>query len=416
MLKKIYITVILFLLLYYPPVFHINVLPPLGVISWIYLIINYRCWNLYLHTKALLKNIFLLVAINIWTLVIIKINQESLSNMAGLVYWVIIIIPICLHITIMLNKNNYSIHDLLNLLLSVGLIQGLLAIITFISPSLKQILTLNLLQQGAISQDAYLYSYDRRFYGYANGLTFGMPVVQAFLSGIALYLSIYKGKKYIIYTVICFFSAAINARVSMVVIGVCIGVLIFFTPKKKRSVYLRYLVGGGMAVIFVFLGIMLISYYAPHTFEWIRSGILEILEFLHGDINDGYFSYITDIGHLQLPKGIKLIVGSGARTLGGNRYGISSDIGYINDIWLGGILYCIVIYSLMLYYLIKINKIKTSKDKNILTFIQYTLLFCAIFLNVKMYIVSLNGFSNLFLILIVYIVYGKDKTHKLTKN
>lgn len=205
MLKKIYITVILFLLLYYPPVFHINVLPPLGVISWIYLIINYRCWNLYLHTKALLKNIFLLVAINIWTLVIVKINQESLSNMAGLVYWVIIIIPICLHITIMLNKNNYSIYDLLNLLLSVGLIQGLLAIITFISPSLKQILTLNLLQQGAISQDAYLYSYDRRFYGYANGLTFGMPVVQAFLSGIALYLSIYKGKKYIIYTVICFF-------------------------------------------------------------------------------------------------------------------------------------------------------------------------------------------------------------------
>ena len=215
---------------------------------------------------------------------------------------------------------------------------------------------------------------------------------------------------------ICFFSAAINARVSMVVIGVCIGVLIFFTPKKKRSVYLRYLVGGGMAVIFAFLGIILISYYAPHTFEWIRSGILEILEFLHGDINDGYFSYITDIGHLQLPKGIKLIVGSGARTLGGNRYGISSDIGYINDIWLGGILYCIVIYSLMLYYLIKINKIKTSKDKNILTFIQYTLLFCAIFLNVKMYIVSLNGFSNLFLILIIYIVYGKDKTHKLTKN
>lgn len=81
-----------------------------------------------------------------------------------------------------------------------------------------------------------------------------------------------------------FFSAAINARVSMVVIGVCIGVLIFFTPKKKRSVYLRYLVGGGMAVIFAFLGIILISYYAPHTFEWIRSGILEILEFLHGDI------------------------------------------------------------------------------------------------------------------------------------
>ena len=65
-----------------------------------------------------------------------------------------------------------------------------------------------------------------------------------------------------------------------------------------------------MAVIFAFLGIILISYYAPHTFEWIRSGILEILEFLHGDINDGYFSYITDIGHLQLPKGIKLIVGS----------------------------------------------------------------------------------------------------------
>ena len=92
------------------------------------------------------------------------------------------------------------------------------------------------------------------------------------------------------------------------------------------------------------------------------------------------------------------------------------DVYKRQDIWLGGILYCIVIYSLMLYYLIKINKIKTSKDKNILTFIQYTLLFCAIFLNVKMYIVSLNGFSNLFLILIIYIVYGKDKTHKLTKN
>lgn len=398
MLKKIYITVILFLLLYYPPVFHINVLPPLGVISWI--IFNYKLSMLeFIFThKSFIKKYFSFSCNQYLDFSIVKINQESLSNMAGLVYWVIIIIPICLHITIMLNKNNYSIYDLLNLLLSVGLIQGLLAIITFISPSLKQILTLNLLQQGAISQDAYLYSYDRRFYGYANGLTFGMPVVQAFLSGIALYLSIYKGKKYIIYTVICFFSAAINARVSMVVIGVCIGVLIFFTPKKKRSVYLRYLVGGGMAVIFAFLGIILISYYAPHTFEWIRSGILEILEFLHGDINDGYFSYITDIGHLQLPKGIKLIVGSGARTLGGNRYGISSDIGYINDIWLGGILYCIVIYSLMLYYLIKINKIKTSKDKNILTFIQYTLYFVPIFERKNVYR-KLKDFQIYFLFL-----------------
>ena len=54
------------------------------------------------------------------------------------------------------------------------------------------------------------------------------------------------------------------------------------------------------------------------------------------------------------PKGTELVFGTGESILWGNKYGVCSDVGFINDLWRGGILYFTAIIGLFILTLWKI--------------------------------------------------------------
>lgn len=415
MLMKIMLSIYIFILLYYPPIFGINTLLPMGFISWIYLATHTKALNKIVNLRKVVINYLIWSAVCVWMGTIILINNEAWGNMAGPVYWLVIIIPACLTISIVIKKRGFDIYYLLDVLLFVGTIQGLFAMIAFLFPGVKDVVTKILLEQNAIDELAYLYAYEHRLYGYASGLTFSMPVIQAFLAMIALFLSIYKKSRYFIYVPLLVLSSVINARSSIIICVICAAILIFLKGKNKKSIILRFLNFFFVLIVTAIMGIFIISRVAPQTYEWIITGIGEIVSVLRGNIQEGYFTYITDAQHFILPKDTGILFGVGARTLGGNRYEVYSDVGYINDIWFGGVFYCIIAYSIIGYYFYGMRfsgykKNDYSNKINILyKFLRYSFTISFICLNIKMYLISINGFSSLFLLFVFFIAFEKKE-------
>ncbi|MFP3489316.1 hypothetical protein R0K20_17130, partial [Staphylococcus sp. SIMBA_130] len=89
-----------------------------------------------------------------------------------------------------------------------------------------------------------------------------------------------------------------------------------------------------------------------------------------------------------------VLFGEGERILSSNDSGVRSDIGYINDIWLGGIFYSFLLY---VFFLLLIRDIGRYNNENIRIgkFLYFLLLGTFIVSNIKGYIFVMNNLTNL---------------------
>src|SRR5699024_6579900 len=127
-----------------------------------------------------------------------------------------------------------------------------------------------------------------------------------------------------------------------------------------------------------------ISSIFPDVYKWLSTGVEEIIGFFSGNVEEGYFSYLFDENNYPLPDNI--LFGEGNRALKG--ISISSDIGYINDLWLGGLIYLVIMYSLTLYNTIILYK---NKYNNFYSFFAVFYLTTVIFINFKGVAFGISG-------------------------
>jgi hypothetical protein len=273
--------------------------------------------------------------------IIAFLNDNSYEITAPFLYWMVDIIPGCIVTLDICFRKKYTETELIELLLIVGTVQGLLAAFTFIYPEFKSFLLSKMLLYG--QQDLYLDLARYRIYGISANMTFSAPIVQSMLGMMAVYLAVKKNMKYMLYFPLLAFSAVINARISIVVmlVGIVAIYVSFLTLDFKRIIRTIIIVCVSIIALRALLYWMKIS--APETYTWIDTGTNEIISFLKGD-STGFFNYVTNEEKYVLPSGLSFIFGKGILVLGGWKYGIASDIGWINDIWKGGIVYSIIIY------------------------------------------------------------------------
>lgn len=285
-------------------------------------------------------------------------------------------------------KNYYSIERVLSFFINVGTIQGLIAVIAFVFPNIQRFFLDQLLQYGVGDVVNKIGSF--RMYGYSLNLTFATPALQAFLAVLAFYLIISLNKRiYIFHLIILIMSGVLNARTSFVIfiVGMFFFILIGAGSKKMfiRNVFL-------FGLVIPVIGFLLLDVIqnSEQTSRWIGDGINEILSFFKGQ-RVGYFTYFDNATKFVLPKNHNVIFGKGVRIMFSNPFMVSSDIGYINDIWLGGILYAVSTYIFYIYFLIKgLHKRKGNLYKFLFWFSLVTLFI----LNIKGYIFSLNDITT----------------------
>lgn len=354
-LSRIIHIVVLFIFLYNPPLLKNSVLIHVLFIVSVVKIANSRkehkrAYNIMQNTK-ILPFIGSLIFISAYLLVYDSISRNANVAYGRIYLYMIIAVEIVIiSYRIGIFYESKGLEYACNDILIAGNIQALIGVLMFVSPALKQTLVNIMYSNGVSKISPYLLR--ARFFGFANYLTSTTAILQIMLAVLAFWLFLDKSYKYIFYFPMLVFSAIFNARSSLVIGVVGILLVLFYKIRIENKKAFRKI------LIIILLSTLVICFIMPRiangaSVEWVQDGIEEIVAFLQGE-ETGYFEYLNE--KIFLPESFReVLFGTGHAIFLGR---IASDVGYINDIWMIGI---ILTFGLYLSYIIFLkNNYKTS--------------------------------------------------------
>ena len=371
---KISIPMILFMymLIYNPPVlaplFCRNSVWLVMLPSAAYVLLNWKAFRKFMIVRAVVWTEIILGAIFIYLVLMAKINGNDFSLFVYFVYWMAGDIPFALACWIWFRKNGFGAEELLDHLLAAGLLMAVTAVAALLISPVKEFFTEKMLAYGMSHMVTVKLSVYRDF-GLAANLTSTAAYVQAALACIALWRGIRGKYLWLLAFPVLAFSANINLRSSVYLIlagmaAVLAGIL-FTKDRKLIGIFFAAASAAGAVACFGLGWIRLIN---PMTHEWLARGLEEVSTFAAGAKSpyaDGYFGELAwMLAPEHFPKGVKLIFGAGTEIMGTlveEKYGVSSDVGFMNDLWRGGILYLAVMTGLYLRMLWKIVNSRTIR-------------------------------------------------------
>lgn len=273
-----------------------------------------------------------------------------------------------LHIIIAIDFMKYfgfDKDDMIRVLLNLALFQGIITIIMLMFPSTKNIaLTLYYL-----NRDENIFISRMRIYGISGDYTFFTPIYHGILASVAFFYSIFKDRKYLIYLPFILIAILLNGRFGILVFGLApIAVALHFILKGKISFKMMRI--SVLAIVIITLGTLSLRIVSPYTYNWIVGGIEDTINLIIYDEQAGNYEALLGT-HLSIPKGSGIIFGKGFRLFGGGGRHMgynSSDIGYVNDIFMGGIIYISILYGTILRFLLRkpvINHFTSKIDYNL---------------------------------------------------
>lgn len=318
------------------------------------------------------KELRLLFAIALFSLLISFIHNGL--NFQKIALWdlslaiEILLVPYAL----MIYFSRHLKCDLEKVIIVNAIVAGCISIALLLNPNWANIMKNQIL----VIPESLVENLAMRGYGFSGELTFGYPVVQAFCAGLIICGIIRKKTIFYYLSLIpLVISAIVNARSSIIVIGVAVFVLIISSPLQK-------LIKSIIPIILLLMAV--IVFYNPRSNNQLTESIEWGMSFfdIMGDYMSGEEAENMDVlgwggAMAQLPHSQEAwIYGEGVSVFS-NRYMDynPSDIGYTIRIVYGGIFYALL--WIMLYFLMLNRLIKINKDLALLLFISI------IFLNWK---------------------------------
>lgn len=395
------ITILVFMLIYYPPIIGVNTIHLLAVMSYIYLFKKRYIGNIIIKIikefSLPIFGILLLLLVNsifIW-------NNHKVDM--GLVVMAFETVPIAIVISKLKNEKLPNV-DFIDILVTVAVIQACIAFLAFMIPSFHSLIIGKYLSYGFNDIIGKMAGW--RMYGYSYTMAYAMPVTQSIIASISIYKGMKKGWWYYIATIFIFLSAVINARVSIVltIIG-AIGAIMFANRANTKNV-IKILVVILLALFVLEKGLCYLENSESETSVWLMSGIEDLKAFFNGNSleNDSYFIYATDKERYRLPDSIlDVVFGTGNTTTRGNS-NYQSDIGYINDIWYGGLVF---FASILYFYVSKLKKLFIFLKKNygVSFLLFYVVLGILLAANIKGRCFSWNEITQLLMMCFIYYRY-----------
>ncbi len=398
-LTYILIMILSFLIVFKPPLpfTTFNPLHISGIISIIFLIFNIKY---ILSNTNFYKVIFfslILVLYQTYFIIVFFVNSESLLNNVSFIFWIFDIVPSALFIAIMCKKYSFKI---VNIFIHISLFQAIISLIAFFNLSFKDYLINSYINYGYL-EVADLSSH--RIFGLAANATFSMPIYQSSIALLLLYRTLKKHIFYVFPLSLVIFSAFINSRTSLVIFIIASSLLLlyyFLNLKLIHTILISFFIYF-FSQIFIYYFLPLLIEINPSTFQWILDGLDEFNSLINGNISssDYYFFYLFNFSRYSLPNTLlNFLFGRGIHTYSGNTLGIKSDLGFINDLWLGGMFYVLSFYSFIGLLIFKISN-NFLKYRSLILSISFSILFLS---NIKGVIFSENDIMNSIIILYIY--------------
>ena len=299
-------------------------------------------------------------------------------------------------------KNIFQERSWESIIVHTGLIASLITFFLILNPDFNSFIRDSVIRDPLtnISDKIILF----RGFTIAENSTFSFGVVQGIILSICI-ISLQKNYLYAIPIIFLFISILFNARIGLVITSIAI-VLLLLSKKIKTKHILIF----GSVLYFGYL-FLFKSNFAQNNLESLKWGFSffeDSFMFINGhDRQYSNFSVLNDMVNYP-PTIIGIIFGDGRTVLGEYK---GSDIGYINQIFIGGLFYLLIMLSFMFYMFTKNIKYSTNKTFSILFFL--TLLIVnfkgdALFVS--------NGFFRLIASYYVYCILTKRTNNFCTIN
>ena len=393
---NILIIIGLFIIIYNPPILPVNTTHLVGLCSIMYLAFYYISNKEISFEYRFLKLIGFFILLFAYLFFVSEFNfYGELSSAIFPLYFIIDILPFGYAVKVYGEEKNYSTEDYIKYFIVVAVIQAVLAIGAYIYKPM-QIFFLNAMISRGYG-DIVIKLGSHRMYGFAASLTYATPIFQSFMSVIVLYFAqLKKENRYrnMFLSIILLLSGVINARTAIVVFmcGFIILVLLgrYSVTNKIVTIISCIFAIAIISILFPYID----RFIASDNMDWITSGFNEILNFIKGNRNQGYFAYLMSKNVYVMPDNILFGEGHGILKQFQDVY---SDIGFVNDIWCGGIIYLVVTYA----YWMKICYQMFRNRSEIISFIGIFIALTFLLVNIKGPIFSSNDLFNSFIMIYV---------------
>ncbi len=349
-MKYLLLTLFAFAFIYTPLVLlPFNIIHLLTAIALLMLLAKYpEELSLMLSSRELLIFSLLHLIITLYCFVMVLTGSAGLAPAYYAASTIVEVVPCAMLISIILLKGNRTINDLYDFIMLIGFLQVICVLITIASPELRNWIIASSGSQGL--EDVFDTVSLFRIYGLARSYTFSMPLFQGLCVMIAIVSACYRSPKYLLLLPFYLVSIVLNARTPMISFVVpLLPLLVYNYDRMKQNLGRNFLVAI-LAAACLFAGYHIIKFNAESsteltTWTWLYMGARELTNITEGEAT-GNLSALTETMWFA-PKGLELIIGTGENVFG--REFKSSDIGYVANLYFGGIFFSLLMYSAYLY-------------------------------------------------------------------
>lgn len=375
--KKIFLFFYIFLFIFNPTVFaNFNLMYLLILIATINLIKNWNNFKKIIMTKYVLAYLGMLIYLILY-LLILSIKNLSDAFYEAYNYSLVFGALLCgVYIIVELKKLYILNWESLNYILFIIFsIQLLFIILTLISNDFRNwiLITSRFENLKIISEEFNAF----RSYGLANGFTSTFPMALGLFSllliGNYYYKSLcinYFDLKYNLIFLLTIIGIVLNGRIGLFPFLLFLIIFSVFKINNLRFLKLiwKLLMFFIISILFIIFLELDIEIYLKR-FTW---GFNEFLELLSGNVVGTFETLLVMI---HFPTDINtFLFGSGIKVFGNSQHEFSSDIGFIRDIYMFGVLNLVLLFFIVIYFsipLVKTLNFHYSKIFTIIFFISF---------------------------------------------
>lgn len=375
---SISMVIYLFCFMFAPPILPINFVILLSAYSIILLLSVYKNRVIAILKKSYIKKFTVLyIVFALYWLLIVIVNfawgeRIISSNYIRILYQMLLMTPImtgCIaYIIARAEELQFSLEWLIIHFILAGVIEGVISLLMFISPVIRQMLVQ--IMEHSMGREFTGYILSRRVYGFANGVydLFGWGT--GLLATLPLFVSKNMQRKYIWFVPLLLLPPLLNARTGLVMFVGGILIYILFMNNNNFFAFLKkvcLLMVGISVGYFIFKWIQRTNAMA---YRWIIDGVRAFWGTIsNNQNNDLRLSALFSDGFWRIPSFPDIIFGTGhnvyvtrAYAKSANLYFSHSDVGYVNYLWMGGIVGSLLLYGI--YFYLFYFAIKNTVDRN----------------------------------------------------
>lgn len=366
-IQKILLVLFLYIYLYNPIFLFLGIgsIKPLLIIAILYAIIDKRVFNLLLQFKY--EVIFTFILIIYTLLATLRGDMEIIMVPYQHFIWFMesIFLPV---VFVIWFRAVFSRYNWEKWIVIAGFIASLISLTLILNPEWNEFVRSSLLDVSLSDDDMSWF----RGFGLAEGLAGSYGVIQGIILGMCLYM-VRRHAMYVVPVLPLLISIAFNARTGFAAVIIA---LILLIAARRLSIQLVAAVFGIALIIVCILNSESEFIYNNYkTLEWVMTSFIQTGDFLSGNSTGNTTLDTLLIRSIFYPENaMGLLFGEGIIPYFHLNH---SDVGYINELMFGGIVYLLLLLSFLAYMYMRVCK------KNVIKFYSLFFVFTLLIFNVK---------------------------------